>query len=72
MEGILLLLSPLILIALVLGVGAGLTYLFTGMTPKEYAYNKEVKRREDEMRRGATDVRINLEAARRLQQEGRL
>ncbi|MFN3004965.1 hypothetical protein [Mycolicibacterium wolinskyi] len=73
MEGILGVLFILALIAapfvIVIGGGSALTYIFTGKTPTQYAYEKEVNRRKDAMRLGRIDARMNGDAMRRLLDE---
>lgn len=73
MEGILGVLFILALIAapfvIVIGGGSALTYIFTGKTPTQYAYDKEVNRRKEEVRRGRLDARMNRDAMQRLLDE---
>ena len=62
MEAILLLLSPFIIGGLLLGLGLGVTYLFTGKTPSQQAYAREVKKREHQIRMGEINGRLNRDA----------
>lgn len=73
MEGILLLLVLVGIPAVLFVFGPALAIrLFTGMTPKEYATQREIKRRADMGERIINDYKLNLAAVERLRQQGRL
>jgi hypothetical protein len=68
---ILLLTSIVWVPALFILLGSGLMFLFTGKTPKRLAYEREVRKREEQIQRGVYDGRLNRDAVANYQSRNR-